>query len=286
MKFTVICIAVLISSISCVTPVDQTKDVQDYDLNKVPYKLYEPTETFRLHYDLQEISGLTYLTANRLGAIEDETGKFYIIDASTGDVIKKIKFGKSGDYEGVEYDEGTVWVMKSNGEFFSFEIEGEEAINVNEYQSEFSSKNDLEGLGYFNGALLIAAKGDGKIDGVDKEGKGIYIIEEEKANSLVFIEKRNLEKFIENKGHFNSIKDFDPSAIAVHPQTSDIYILSADHVLVVYNAELKLKEVVKLDKHIFYQPEGMCFSPQGQLFISSEGGENRGRLFTFNKLSK
>ncbi|MEQ9165732.1 MAG: hypothetical protein RLO12_05720, partial [Fulvivirga sp.] len=137
------------------SPNQPSDDVQDYDLSKVPYKLYEPTETFKLHYDLQEISGLTYLSDNKLGAIEDETGKFYIIVASTGDVINKIKFGKSGDYEGVEYDDGTVWVMKSNGEFFSFEIEGEEAINVNEYQSEFSSKNDLEGLGYFNGALLI-----------------------------------------------------------------------------------------------------------------------------------
>ncbi|MTI40213.1 SdiA-regulated domain-containing protein [Fulvivirga lutimaris] len=286
MKFTIISITVLILNISCITPADQSKDAQDYDLNKVPYKLYEPTETFKLHYDLQEISGLTYLSEDKLGAIEDETGKFYIINARTGEVETKVKFEKSGDYEGVEYDDGTVWVMKSNGHFYSFQIQDDEAINVKEYKSEFSSKNDLEGLGYNNGALLIAAKGEGKIDDIDNEGKGIYIIEEEKPSPLFFIEKKDLEKFIEKREHFNSIKDFDPSAIAVHPQTSDIYILSADHVLVVYSAELKLKEVVKLNKKIFYQPEGICFSPQGQLFISSEGGENRGRLFTFNKLTK
>ena len=286
MKFTIISITVLILGISCVAPVDKSKDVRDYDLARVPYKLYEPTATYKLHYDLQEISGLTYLERNKLGAIEDETGKFYIINVLDGEVEEKIKFGKGGDYEGLEYDEGTIWVMKSNGEFISFEMKDGEAMNVQEYESEFTAKNDLEGLGYLNGALLIAAKGDGKIDGVDKDGKGIYIIEEEKASPLLFVEKRELEKFIENREHFNSIKDFDPSAIAVHPTTSDIYILSADHVLAVYNAELKLKEVVKLDKKIFFQPEGICFSPDGQLFISSEGGENRGRLFTFNQLTK
>jgi uncharacterized protein YjiK len=274
----------LILSLGCMPSDQPSKDAQDYDLNKVPYKLYEPNETFKLHYDLQEISGLAHLSENKLGAIEDETGKFYIINALNGEVEQKIKFAKAGDYEGVEYDEGTVWVMKSNGEFFSFEFDGDEALNVQEFKSDFSSKNDLEGLGYYKGTLLVAAKGEGKIDGVDMGGKGIYQIKEEKAESLFFIDKHDLEKFIEGRKHFNNIKDFDPSAIAVHPATSDIYVLSADHVLAVYNAELKLKEVVKLDKKIFYQPEGICFSPDGQLFISSEGGENRGRLFTFSKL--
>ncbi|MEQ8243724.1 SdiA-regulated domain-containing protein [Fulvivirga sp.] len=286
MKLILTYLVVFALSIGCISPTDQSKDAQDYDLSKVPYKLYAPTETIKLHYDLQEISGLTYLSTNKLGAVEDETGKFYILDANTGDVLNKIKFGKSGDYEGVEYDDGTVWVMKSSGDFISFQFEGDNAINIEEYKSEFTSRNNLEGLGYLNGTLLIAAKGDGQIDGIEKKGKGIYKLEEAKARSLLFIEKRDLEKFIEKRDHFNSMRDFDPSAIAVHPLTSDIYILSADHVLVVYDGELKLKEVVKLDKKIFYQPEGICFSPQGQLFISSEGGQNRGRLFSFNKLTK
>ncbi|MEQ8927617.1 MAG: SdiA-regulated domain-containing protein [Fulvivirga sp.] len=258
---------------------------KDYDSLKVPYTLYMPHSKIRLHWDLEEISGLSYYKENKLLAVEDETGNIYVLNGATGEVEDKIKFGKSGDYEGVEYDDGDVWVMESNGTFYSFQIEDNQAVNSKEYKSDFSAKNDLEGLGYTKGALLVAAKGKGSIQGVEGEGKGIYLIKEDRPEPLFFIEKRELAHFISNREHFNEINDFDPSGIALHPHNNDIYILSADYVLVVYNSDFKLKEVVSLDNGLFEQPEGICFSPDGTLYISSEGNETRGELFIFHRLN-
>ncbi len=256
----------------------------DYDHSKVPYQLYKPTIEAKLHYDLEEISGLTYYKEGLLAAIEDETGKIYLLDAVTGEVKRKIKFAKSGDYEGIEIIGEHVFVMKSNGLLYDFFITNEDKVKANVTETAFTSRNNLEGLGLHNGKLLIACKGEGEIAGVKATGKGIYSYDLGKATPLLFIHKGYLNSHIAERDYFKTIKQFDPSGIATHPLNGDIYILSADHVLVVYDKELKLKEVVKLDKHIFRQPEGICFSPQGQLYLSSEGDGERGELFVFEIL--
>lgn len=277
----------LIILISCFSIKEEVRpEFKDYDLGNIPYKLYAPDAKFKLHWDLEEISGLSYYKDNKLLAIEDETGNVYLIDAAKGEINRKIKFEKAGDYEGVEVDDELIWVMASNGTFYSFEIEDNEAINIEKFESEFTSKNDLEGLAYNKGSLIIAAKGEGFIKGVDEKGKGIYEIKEDRPEPLFFIQHHELKEFIKGRKYFNDIRDFDPSAIAIHPKTDDYYILSADHVLVVYSKELEIKEIVKLDKHIFTQPEGICFSPEGVMFISSEGDGDRGELFRFEPISK
>jgi uncharacterized protein YjiK len=39
--------------------------------------------------------------------------------------------------------------------------------------------------------------------------------------------------------------------------------------------------VQKLDKELLPQPEGICFSPDGIMFISSEGKGGKGRILVF-----
>lgn len=64
---------------------------------------------------------------------------------------------------------------------------------------------------------------------------------------------------------------FNPSAIAIHPKTNDIYILSAnDRILVVYEKS-GLKKAFPLPAVIYYKPEGLAFYENGDLLISSEG---------------
>ena len=271
---------------ACLPQVKEAKpEFKDYQLVNVPYKLYSPDKKFKLHWDLEEISGLSYYKDDKLLAIEDETGNVYFIDDNTGELAGKVKFEKGGDYEGVEVNDELIWVMESNGIFYSFEIKQDEPISVKKFESEFTSKNDLEGLAYKNGSLIIATKGEGSIKGFDEKGKGIYEIKDAKPEPLFFIQHHDLKEFIKDRKYFNDIEDFDPSAIAIHPKTDDYYILSADHVLVVYSKELEIKEIVKLDKHIFIQPEGICFSPEGIMFISSEGDGDKGELFRFNPVT-
>jgi uncharacterized protein YjiK len=75
--------------------------------------------------------------------------------------------------------------------------------------------------------------------------------------------------------HFPEIKSkdvvFNPSAIAVHPITHEIYILSAsDRLLAVYDNK-SLKTVYPLPAELYYKPEGIAFFENGDMLISNEG---------------
>jgi uncharacterized protein YjiK len=76
------------------------------------------------------------------------------------------------------------------------------------------------------------------------------------------------EKIGENKLHFK------PSAAAVNPITNELYILaSVNKLLVVADRNGKVKDVYPLDPVTFNQPEGITFTPWGDLLISNEKGE-------------
>src|SRR5690606_38224258 len=76
-----------------------------------------------------------------------------------------------------------------------------------------------------------------------------------------------LKKYKGKKLH----KTFNPSEIAVHPKTNDIYVLEGKNPkLLIMDEQGILKTVYKLDEINFPQPEGMTFSADGDLYISNE----------------
>ena len=257
----------------------------DYDEAKVPYKLYEPDAEYSLDHDLEEISGLSVVSEGELAAIEDENGILYLLNAKNGKVIRKIKFAKDGDYEALEVVHGRAYIAKSNGDIYSFDISGEDEIEADEVDTEFSSHNDIEGMTALGAKLLISCKGQGELDDNDVEGKAVYIYNPETKSledHAFNYKEKDLEDLIAGRKFFNKIHHFDPSAIAIHPITSDVYWLSADKILVVLTDDYKLKEIIKLDGRKFRQPEGICFSKDGTLYISSEGNGGDGKIFKFN----
>ena len=82
---------------------------------------------------------------------------------------------------------------------------------------------------------------------------------------------------------------FKPSSLAIHPLTGHWYILSAvpcPSVLVYAPQTGQLLAWQALDEGLFPQPEGLCFSPQGKLYLSSEGlrKSQKGHLAVFEGL--
>ena len=64
--------------------------------------------------------------------------------------------------------------------------------------------------------------------------------------------------------------NFTPSAIAVHPKTNEIYVLSSvDHTLVVLDQFGKVVNFTTLDKTTFSNPSAMTFRPNGDLLITN-----------------
>lgn len=254
------------------------------------YDFANPDVEFILPDNLDEISGLSLTKdQSQLIANNDEDGKLFIINKSTGEVEKEIDFYKEGDYEGVEVVGESIFVVKSTGTIYeikNFETENQEVIK---HKFFLTKENDVEGLAFDskNNRLLLSCKGIGGIGDAFHMAKSIYAFDldsrtmnEEPALKIeakhchdylgVCDVHDNLEKlksFFAAEDRFN----FSPSAIAIHPITGEIYIASSrGKVLLILDAQGGILHIEKLNKKIHPQPEGMCFDADGTLYISNE----------------
>lgn len=260
-----------------------------------PYNLSQPDLIKTLSGNLEEISGITYLESGVLAAVNDEKGNIYTIDIGDDD-IDKYDFGEDGDYEDIEWVNNELWVLKSNGQLTRVENYKKEKKDNKTYNTALTSKNDTEGLAFdpANNRLLIACKAN--VMGHEKSAasaeKAIYAFDlndKKLSESPVYtVNEADLSKntsklpgwYIKLTNFFtgkeNSFSRFSPSGIAVHPVTGNMYIISAsDNYLVVLNGDGNYLHITQLNKVLFQQPEGICFSPAGELYISNEanGGE-------------
>lgn len=265
-----------------------------------PYKLHDATHRWELPAKLEEISGLSYSGENKLACVQDEKGNIYIFNSSTGEVERKIDFGDDGDYEGIEVIGRDAWVMNSKGTlFFVQDYLNEDILSVEKYNTEFTGKNDTEGLGYdpVSGHLLIACKGHPFVDEEHgKEFKAVYFFDtgtkKLDLKPFLLIEMDSIKYYknyntmtrlgVELLAYIDDSKgdlSFQPSAIAVHPLSGNIYVLAAvGNLLIVYSREGKMLFMAKLRSKYHIQPEGICFSPDGTLYIANEGDGDHGSI--------
>lgn len=270
-----------------------------------PYTLTHPSRKFKMPHCLDEISGLSYLERNKLACIQDEKGTIYIFDFEKGKLTKKIKFGEEKDYEDLEIVKGNAFILQSNGSILKIKNLESNLPKIKKYNTLLSGRNDAEGLAFDenSNALLIACKDSpylkkkrddlaGKkavyrfdllTKKISKEPFCIIDIDNlkdfSKHSSLKKSFIGNFDTFNPGKGDFN----FRPSGIAIHPKTNDIYIISsADRMLIVMDRNGEIITVKSLNKKIFKQPEGICFTPEGDLFISNEKNGSRANILMFN----
>lgn len=269
----------------------------------LPYQLDEPNEVFKLPGRLEEISGLTIANNGQsLIAIQDEDGEVFFINKKTGEVERAFKFWKDGDYEGVETVGNTIYVVKSTGTIYKITEKEEGEPDVVKYNTFLDGANDVEGLAYDPEAnqLLLACKAKAGEDSEFELTKAIYAfdlthfellpaprycIKLEDVNEYLNTDPliRKLEKLNEFFAPGDSEFGFSPSALAVHPKSGDIYILSSvGKILMIISKEGRIEHIEKLKKSIHEQPEGICFDTEGNLFISNEGKGSKGRIYRFN----
>ncbi|MFD2936640.1 SdiA-regulated domain-containing protein [Spirosoma flavum] len=242
----------------------------------LPYRLATPDKNYTLPKELKEISGLTYYKNDKLLCVQDEEAVVYVFDTKTGNVVKDFGFGGYGDFEGIEYVEGQVYVLQSNGTLFQFEPESTQIKKTN---TDLPKKTEVEGLGYDpkTKRLLIAVK-----DGKGLSDKAVYSFD--LLNRAVYKDMSLTDEQLDGAGI--DPKTYKPSGIAVHPITGEWYMLtSTGKRLLITNRQAKIIYSVPLDPKQFRQPEGICFAPNGDLYISSEGAGKKGYIlkFTYQK---
>lgn len=255
----------------------QTERESDVIQNvNLPYDFENPTEKYNLPNKLKEISGLSYYKKNQLVCVNDEEGKIFIYDIKDEKIVDKIPFGKDGDYEGVEVVGDEVFVLRSDGKLKGFKIGEafEREIDCSEPEV-----IEYEGLGYDQKSkyLLLVAKERTK--DVDNK-KMIYAYDFDRKVLFKHIAIPEEQVRDESNG-----KDFKPSGIAVHPRTGQTFIIASNGKKLLILSEKGQKEaLISLNPKIYRQPEGICFSPDGQLFISSEGKDGDGYILRFERL--
>ncbi|GAB3998142.1 hypothetical protein GCM10028807_45040 [Spirosoma daeguense] len=240
---------------------------------QLPYQLNVPAETYTLPKALKEISGLTYYKDEKLLCVQDEEAVVYEFDTRKGRVTNEFGFGGYGDFEGIEYVNDEVYVLESNGNLFRFKPESKE---IGRTKTDLPKKTEVEGLGYDpkTKRLLIAVKNGGG----ESSDKAVYSFD--LLNRAVFKDMSLNDEQLKDAGI--SPKDYKPSGIAVHPITGEWYVLtSAGKRLIITSRRAKVIYSEPLDPKLFRQPEGICFAPNGDLFIASEGDGKKGYILKF-----
>ena len=269
-----------------------------------PYNLLEPDKKIKLPSELREISGLSYAGDETFATVQDEKGNIYMLHFPSGKIALKIDFADDGDYEDITLVREDAWVLKSNGDLYRVkDFMDNKEREVKKYETDLSKKNDLEGVCYdpAGNRLLLAAKGHPFIDDGDgKHKKAIYAFDLDKkkltTRPVFLIDLEELKYFrkyntmtrlgIDLMANLDSSKGdvtFQPSGIAIHPVSGNIYIIGAvGDLLVVLHPSGEMLALVELTDRLFNQPEGICFGPGGDLYISNEAGEWTATVLKFS----
>jgi len=313
MKRKRILILLITTFLFCYVYAQQTNDniLFEYPDYILTYQLSKPNKTWKLPKILNEISGIAYIDKNRLACVQDEKGSIFIYNTKHNNIEREISFGEKGDYEDIEIVGSDAWILKSNGNLYRVkDFMSAKNVKVKKYKTALSKTNNTEGLTYdpHSNALLIACKGFPFVNEDDhrqaKEFKTIYRfdLKTKKLDSQAFltIELDGIKKYkryntislwgIELLALFDPSEgdvSFQPSGIAIHPISGNLFVLaSVGNTLSVFSENGKMLALVHLKSKIHKQAEGICFSPDGTLYISNEGGDGKGLIMKFFSNSK
>ena len=246
------------------------------------YDFSSPDEKMEMGKHLHEISGMAYIPGKDLILGEnDEKGDIYIFDfKNKNDQVGKIKFGGKGDYEDIVYTDSAIYMLISSGTIVKVETK-DSTFATKEFTLE-GEKNEFETL-YL---------------GADKRSL-IMLCKEcahEKKNELRVAYRFDLitNSFDPAPAYTMDIEDikkmlgdeealFKPSAAGINPVNGKLYIVaSVGKLLVIADKNTgKPEQVFKLDPVLYNQPEGLTFAPNGDLYISNEGGDGVATVLKF-----
>jgi len=234
------------------------------------YDLNHPV-TVRLSSQLDEISGIIYYPKDTgIFAISDATGSLYKIFPDRNVTVQKWKFGDNDDFEDLQLVDSIFYVLSSKGNIVSVRFSGHDSIQTSSFKFP-EKKNEFESL-YYDSALnklVLICKDchDDKKSTVSSWsfdltnqtfGKGPVTLDADKIADNLQLKEVN----------------FKPSAAAINPLTHELYIISSvNKALVIADENGAIKKAYPLSPRLYKQPEGLAFTPKGDLLISNEGSD-------------
>jgi hypothetical protein len=253
------------------------KSPEGYDFSN-GYRYTMPNE-------LNEISGLSYHSKDSgVFAINDEKGFLFKIHFANPLRVDRWKFGNGADYEDIVFHDSTFYVLKSKGSLDKIRF-SVDSMSLQNFPIPASGKNEFESL-YYDDSLqrIITICKNCEADNKSQVSCFGFNPKTESFDTSFSIFTTQLNQ---SDGEKVRIK---PSAAAIHPLTHELFILaSVNHLLIVYNKDKTVKESYHLDPTVFKQPEGMTFTPKGDLLISNESASSGPAdilIFRYHPLNK
>lgn len=261
--------------------------IAGYDLH-APYKLLTLPDTLR------EVSGITALGNGRVACVQDENGIIFIYDLFKGRLESQYTFAADGDYEGIARAGDTLYVLRSDGVLFKSTY-GAKALSI----ATFIPASDNEGLCYDEAGrrLLIASKAKPGKGPQYKDKRELYSFDlktgQRSAGAVIGFDVNEIRQFVKaqqisfplkekKNGKQKEVLKFAPSAIAVHPFSHKLYLISStDHLLFIFDEQGRPEQVARLDPEVFNKPEGITFLENGDLLITNEGRHKKPSLLWF-----
>lgn len=245
--------------------------------SKAQKEKYENTETFdfaspkiiNLPQSLDEISGITYYPKDTsVFAVIDEDGLLFKINLNRPDEVKEWRFDKQRDFEDIVLLDSTFYIMVSNGDLDKITFENEKlAVAKVDFPNASKKVNEFETMYYSsdsNKMIMICKQCED-----DKKSTLSSYYFSDTAHQFVPYKTIETEPLFQKIG--SKKEKIKPSAAAINPLTKELYVLcSINKIIFIEDANGKIKEVIKLDPKIYKQPEGMTFTPDGDLIVSNE----------------
>jgi hypothetical protein len=245
---------------------DTTGPVNGNDVVKI-------TRSWELPPILRNISAIHYIGSEKMACLQDEIGSIFIFNLDSGKIEKEIPFGPPGDYEGLVTVNKDAYVACADGRILEIRDYNSEKPEVIEYGTHLTVDENVNGLCHDrkNKRLLVSIKGNGE---GNQTYKGIYAFnitnKRMPVKPAVKIDLRN--RVFTNLQAKNIQTLFQPSDIAISPVSGLLYVIDGTRVqLLRMRLSENIRDLYELNREKFNQPEGISFTPSGELFIASKG---------------
>ena len=279
------------STVKAVQKIKTEEPVAQYGNAVVQYRLQKPSASWKLPEEIVEISGNAWVDDNHLLVIEDEQPNLYLVRLDKDGVVEKtIPFApesiKNFDLEDVAVDGNTAYALWSHGTIYQVD-DWKSSPRIRNLETGLKKADFTEAMCYDQVAkkLFLAYRLDpGMTEETDSKSV-VYRLDPRTGTldgqPVLQINKKDFGK--EGESRFR----FHPSAIAVHPLNGDVYVMSnkVTKGLAHYSKDGTFKGFEKMDDQLFPQPQGLCFAPDGTLYISTEGNKKiPARIYRYDAL--
>ena len=247
------------------------------------FDLANPSTVSSFPMGVASFSDVTMLDSTHMIGIEPVNGNVMMIDLLNNSIASQLSLGSEFKFVDVSKMDSTLILFDSNSKvhFLLPPYDSTSFVSTNETKENFSTS----GICFHESTkrLFLLSEAQEKEEGQFSSFLYAFNLNKRQLREepLFEINSFAIETFAINNnlrlprnkvtyaGDTVEGLNFTPSALAIHPKTNEIYVLSSDdRTLVVYNQFGDVVNFTVLDAMIFSKPSGMTFQENGDLLIT------------------